>query len=226
MTRTTRSGPGAGTSEAARTATERSNLYGFLAAVYRQEPTPPLLRRVRGAPLRKALAAAGAVLGADILDRPERELIENLAVEYTRLFIGPGSHIPPYASVHMKGEEGSLWGPSTAWAKRFIESTGLEYRPDYHDLPDHISVELEFMQQLAKHEARALERRDEDKLGALRQLQKEFLTGHLAAWAPSFCDKVIAQAELSFFREMAKLTKDFIRSESEILGQRDEPARS
>lgn len=226
MTRTTRPGPGAGTSEAARTATERSNLYGFLAAVYRQEPTLPLLRRVRGGRMRKALAAAGVVFGADVLDRPERELIEDLAVEYTRLFIGPGRHIPPYASVHVKGEEGSLWGPSTAWAKRFIESTGLGYRPDYRGLPDHISVELEFMQQLTKHEARALEGRDEDKVGALRQLQKEFLAAHLAAWVPSFCDKVAAQAELSFFREMAKLTKDFIRSESEILAETGKSAPS
>lgn len=210
----------------ARTAVERSGLYGFLTVIYRQEPTAALLHRMRDPHVRKALAAAGVAPDTDPPDRPENDLIEDLAVEYTRLFIGPGNHIPPYASVHLWGEGGSLWGASTAWVKRFIETAGFEYRPDYHDLPDHIGVELEFMHEVAAREARAFEEEDEAELATLRQTQREFVGKHLALWVPAFCEEVMARAELPFYGEIAKLTRDFVSSEAEELARGgDEAAR-
>jgi TorA maturation chaperone TorD len=196
---------------------ERSNLYGFLAAIYREEPTAELLRRIKEPGFGAALAEAGVTLEPDLLDRPEDALIEDLAVEFTRLFIGPGDHVPPNSAVHMEGEGSVLWGASTGWVKHFIETTGFEYRSDYHDLPDHISVELEFMQELTARESEALKENDGDTLGNLRQTQKEFVRRHMAVWVPVFCDKVMARAELSFFKGMAEVTKEFIRSESREL---------
>lgn len=198
---------------------ERSNLYGFLASVYREEPTRALLRHIKEPGFRAALAEAGVTLGDDLLDRPEDELLEDLAVEFTRLFIGPGPHVPPNSAVHMEGEGGLLWGPSTSRVKRFIEDTGFEYRSDYRELPDHISVELEFMQELTAREAEALGKDDEDTLLALRHTQKEFVTKHMALWVPVFCDKVMQKADLSFFRDMARLTKEFIGSEAAELAR-------
>ncbi len=203
---------------------ERSNLYGFLASIYREEPTGELLRQIKEPGFRAALAEAGITLGADLLGRPEDALIEDLAVEFTRLFIGPGTHVPPNSAVHMEGEGALLWGPSTGRVKHFIEATGFEYRPDYQDLPDHISVELEFMQELTARESEALKENDQDALGRLRQTQKEFVTKHMAVWVPVFCDKVMARADLSFFEDMAKLTKDFIRSESGELARTEADA--
>jgi TorA maturation chaperone TorD len=111
------------------------------------------------------------------------------------------------------GQNGLLWGESTAEVKRFIESTGLSYDPEYKGLPDHISVELEFMQQLTLREEQAW--RDEDEDGALDCLktEKKFIEEHLVRWVHAFCDKVIKEAELPFYREMAALTKNFIEFE-------------
>ncbi|MDH3597498.1 MAG: molecular chaperone TorD family protein [Rhodospirillales bacterium] len=208
-------GPGHRPDEAARTAMERSNVYGFLAAVYRSEPTAALLGRMKSPDFLDALGAAGVALEQDLLGLPEAELLEKLAVEYTRLFIGPGSHIPPYSSVHLGGEGASLWGASTAWVKRFIEAAGFEYRPDYHDLPDHVSVALEFMQEITAREACALDEPDADEAGRLLSIEEEFVREHLAAWLPGFCDNVVDQARLPFYGEMAKLTKAFVESELE-----------
>ena len=48
---------------------------------------------------------------------------------------------------------------------------------------------------------------------AARELEKMFIDDHLFRWVPRFCDKVTEDAKLSFYREMAKLTKSFIELE-------------
>lgn len=208
--------PGAAADEpgnAVATARKRSNLYGFLAAVFRAAPTAALLREIREPAVRKALEAAGADLDVGLDGRSEKDLLESLAVEYTRLFIGPGHHIPPYASVHRGGKGASLWGPETTWFKGFVEDAGFNYRPDYHDLPDHVSVELEFMREITAREARALAEEDAGRAKKLRRIEREFLGKHLALWVLEFCRKVAAEAELPFYREVAVLTKGFVESE-------------
>ncbi len=42
------------------------------------------------------------------------------------------------------------------------------------------------------------------------KVEKKFLDEHLSKWVPPFCDKVIAQANVPFYREMAGVTKDFL----------------
>jgi putative dimethyl sulfoxide reductase chaperone len=207
---------GAGVDEAktaARRATERSNLYGFLATVYREEPTPEFLCHLRDPPFLQVLAAAGVVLDQDLLKLSEEELVSELALEYTRLFLGPGKHVSPHASVHLPEGGGSLYGAPTAAARRFIESTGARYRPDYRGLPDHISVELEFMQQVVLAEAEAWDSQDPEQARKCLSIEKEFLDTHLAGWVPVFCEKVCLQAELSFYCQMAKMTEKFLRTE-------------
>ncbi len=198
---------------AARRAKERSNLYGFLAAVYRGEPTPEFLRHLRDPSFLQVLAAAGVVLDQDLLNLPAEELVSELALEYTRLFLGPGKHVSPHASVHLPAGGGSLYGAPTAAAKRFIESTGARYRPDYHGLPDHISVELEFMQQVVLTEAEAWDSQDPEQAKRCLSIEKEFIDIHLAGWVPVFREKVCRQAELSFYCQMAKMTEKFLRTE-------------
>jgi TorA maturation chaperone TorD len=46
-------------------------------------------------------------------------------------------------------------------------------------------------------------------------MERRFLDEHLSRWVPAFCDKVMAAAELSFYRELAGLTKRFIEFDRE-----------
>ena len=196
-------------------ARQRSNVYGLLASVYRQEVNADLLHQVKDPQFLGVLSDLGIQLSSDFLQRPEEEVLDELAVEFAGLFLGPGGHISPHESVHHQRGDGSglLWGESTAEVKRFIESTGLSYDPEYKGLPDHISVEIEFMKQLTLREEQAW--RDEDEDGALDCLktEKKFIEEHLVRWVHAFCDKVIKEAELPFYREMAALTKNFIEFE-------------
>ena len=217
MTRDSNDDPASKSDTDAETATARSNLYGLLAALYRGEPTATLLKEISAPEFQAAIDAAGAELQTNTGPGSEEGALEALAVEYTRLFIGPGGHIAPYAAIYLGGEGASLWGPETVWVKGYIQDAGFDYKPDYHDLPDHISVELEFMQEIIAREARALEKGDAAEAGDLRRIEEEFLTRHLIKWVPGFCRKIEGEAELPFYKEIAVLTRDFLVSEIDEL---------
>ena len=194
----------------------RSTIYGFLAAIYRQEVSSDLLQQIKDPQFLGVLTQLGIELNNGFFKKPEKELLEDLEVEYARLFLGPGKHISPHESVHHKKEgvqSGQLWGESTAEVKKIIESAGLEYKTEYTGLPDHISVELEFMQQVILREEQAWQDNDKETALLCQENEKKFVDEHLARWVPDFCNKVIQDAELPLYREMAKLTKNFIEFE-------------
>ncbi|MEE8433139.1 MAG: molecular chaperone TorD family protein [Candidatus Desulfatibia sp.] len=197
-------------------ARHRSDIYGLLATIYRQEITSDLLGQIKDPQFLGALSVL-EVEGIDgLMQKPAAELLEDLAVEYTRLFLGPGKHISPHESVHHQREDGQwgmLWGASTVEAKKFIEATGLSYTDDYKGMPDHISVEFEFMQQLTLREEQAWKAADAARAGACRQVEKKFIEEHLIRWVPAFCEMVIQEAELPFYQAVAILTRSFIEFE-------------
>jgi TorA maturation chaperone TorD len=194
-------------------ASYRSNVYGLLATVFRQEVTADFLRRIKDPQFLGVLSTLGIEFQSDFLEKPEEAVIEELAVEFAWLFLGPGKHISPHESVHHQrnnGKWGQLWGDATVAVKKFIEATGLNYDPAYKGLPDHISVELEFMEMLSRREAQAWLEGKAEEARRLLEVELRFSRDHLSRWVPSFCDKIVAAAELSFYRELAALTRRFI----------------
>jgi TorA maturation chaperone TorD len=201
-------------------AEHRSSIYGFLAAVYRQELTSELLKQVKTRRFQEVLSHLGVKLNNGFFQNSEQELLEDLAIEYTRLFVGPGKHISPHESVHHKKDgvqSGQLWGELTGQVKHIIESSGLEYTSEYTGMPDHITVELEFMQHVVQREAQAWEADDDEAALHCLENEKKFIDEHLSGWIPDFCQKVNAAAEMPFYREMARLTRSFIEFEKEEL---------
>ncbi len=213
-----------GTETSAGTARERSGLYGFLAEVFRAEPSLDLLRRIKDPGFAEVLEAAGAHLGEELAGRPENALLEDLAVEYTRLFLGPGRHVRPYAATYLDGAGASLCGPTTAWVRDFMERAGFEFGSGHRDLPDHVSVELEFMARMAARDAAAVEAGDAAAASQSRRIQREFLETHLGRWLPRFCGHAAEQAELSFYRELARLAGHFLDSERASFAPAEAPA--
>ena len=198
----------------------RSSIYGFLAGVYRQELTSELLQHMKDHRFQEILSTLGIELSNGFFKKPEKELLENLAVDYAYLFIGPGKHISPHESVHHQKEgvqSGQLWGELTAQVKNIIESSGLEYESEYTGLPDHISVELEYMQHVVEREAQAWEEDDDQTALLCLKNEKQFVDEHLFGWVPDFCEKVIEAAESPFYKEMARLTRSFIGFEKQEL---------
>ncbi|HIJ55944.1 MAG TPA: molecular chaperone TorD family protein [Deltaproteobacteria bacterium] len=203
-------------------ARQRSDIYGFLAMVYRQEVTSDFLEQIKDPRFLGVLSDLEIQFDDDFLLKPEKELLEDLAVEYARLFLGPGRHISPHESIHHEKDNskwGQLWGDSTVEVKKFIEATGLEYQPDYKGLPDHISVELEFMQQLTLREEQAWDDADTEGADSCRNIEKKFIEEHLIPWVSAFCEKIMQEAELPFYRDLAALTRKFIEFEQDEINR-------
>ncbi|MGE5576630.1 MAG: molecular chaperone [Syntrophothermus sp.] len=215
----------AGKAELAEAARCRGNLYGILSMIFSKEPTAELLERLRDPAFTQALGELGVQFGEDFHNRPDDELLLELAVEYARLFLGPGKHLSPHESVYVgkfsdkegRGLEGLLCGQATVEVKEAIAEAGFEFLPGYRGLPDHLGVELEFMQLLTGREAEAWQKGDgQTALNCLEQ-EYHFVNNHLARWIPLFCEKVVESARLDFYRETAKLTRAFVQSEAEDL---------
>ncbi len=209
------------------TAMARSQVYGLLATLFRAEPSEAFLRELQGPGLSGSFSELDLNLGSELQEKPLEDSLEELAVEYTRLFLGPGPHISAHESVFVEldGGIGGLWGEKTVEVKKFIESAGLTYGPDYTGIPDHVSVELEFLQKLAEWEAGKWAEADPENAIYCLGVQKRFIEEHLGKWVPALCDKVIAKAELPFYKEIARFTKDFITFEKDLISKYDVPNR-
>ncbi|MBI3091166.1 MAG: molecular chaperone TorD family protein [Candidatus Tectomicrobia bacterium] len=112
---------------------------------------------------------------------------EALETEFAEVFgHGIPKDCPPYegeynqAHIYQKVQ-------TLAELKGVYEHFGLAPNPDLKDRPDHISVELEFMQALTAKEAYArLQNHGDDKISLCREAQKCFLEQHLAGWTRRF----------------------------------------
>ncbi len=113
--------------ELADSAAMRSEIYGLLSTVFREEPNEALIRKLREPQISSMLADEQVDLGAKFYNDTESSVKEELAIEFARLFIGPESHISAHESVFLDLDtgRGGLWGTLTVEVKSFIEATGL-----------------------------------------------------------------------------------------------------
>jgi TorA maturation chaperone TorD len=196
----------------------RSDVYGLLSSVYSQEPDKGFIEHIQNDKSLRLLIARGGMWDEKFWALSEQEIYERLAVEYTRLFVGPKDHIPPLESLynHDEGETRQIWGSATVEVKKLIESSGLSFIKDYGGIPDHISIEFEFMQKLVEKEGELWGKKGNDsQLHKTIELEMRFINEHLKMWIPDFCQKVIEAAQLDFYKNFAELTKDFIVTEEE-----------
>ncbi len=165
-----------------------------------------------------ALAGAGIDLGEEFEVEKFADLAEALGIEYTRLFLGPGRHISPHESVQLKRGSGILWGAETSAVRAAYRVAGFDLGETETDIPDHLSVELDFLALLAKGEAEAWINDDQERAGKCLHLQHDFISHHLGKWAALFCAKVTEQAEHAFYPAFADLLRGYLSGEkSEIV---------
>ena len=191
----------------------RAKVYGLLADVFREEPSEALLSKLEEPEFSGALQSLDVSLDEVFENSSQKQLVEDLALEFTRLFIGPGSHISPHESMHVEarsGEKQSLWGAQTVKVKKFMAAAGLKVDDSFSGMPDHLTAEFEFMQKLLLKEAEAWVS-GEHELGAnILKIEKRFYEEHLSKWVTNFCDRVIDAAGHPFYKQFSEVTKGFI----------------
>ncbi|TET53772.1 MAG: hypothetical protein E3J54_03450, partial [Actinobacteria bacterium] len=176
------------------TALQRSNTYGFFSRLYEGEPTEKFINELKKPKISEVLQELGLVL--DEVNTGENAA-KDLSFEYVRLFVGTGpKHAAPWESVYTderqvgeKTVRGLMWGNSTVRVIKTYKELGYEPVEKFKDMPDHIAVELDFMQNLCLDEAKAIDAKEEKKEKYFQVSQQVFLEKHLLPWIDKFVEE-------------------------------------
>jgi putative dimethyl sulfoxide reductase chaperone len=197
----------------------RRDFYGLLALAYVQIPTLDNLElnwepaaELLTFSLQDARDALGQVKqGLDLIGayavklQKNEKTLTDLARDWTRLFRGveKGNLLPPYESLYRTGK---LQGKPVQEVHRLFAGMGIRVPEEWHQPPDYIGVELDFMRFLCSREIESLEGRNAISTADAIAAERSFLENHLTAWVPNFCERMIAQARESYYGGIGSLT--------------------
>ncbi|MBU3112629.1 TorD/DmsD family molecular chaperone [Clostridium lacusfryxellense] len=203
----------------------RENLYRFLGRLYRVEVDGPLLQQMKAmrfpVECSETELSEGYLVLSEYLDNCSSDPLTDLAVDYTKVFLGAGiaegSAAYPYESVYTSKKRVIM---QEAWEQVTLiyAAKGLskdDERPELFE--DHISLELQFMSFLC-HEAQCvLDTQNESEFLSCLKQQMDFLSQHLLKWVPSFCADVEKYAGTEFYKGIGKITNGYLRLDSAML---------
>ena len=150
--------------------------------------------------------------------------LEDLQVEYTRLFSAPGpAAVPAHQSIYTDvlrlrasepaanscgafpgGEfKGYLGGESCSEAGRWYAAAGFRPRDPAPAMADHISTQLDFLAHLYWLEAQARSRPEDARYA--RELRGEFFSRFTGRWAAAFCAKIATNDVSDFYRSVGRI---------------------
>ncbi|HLB24417.1 MAG TPA: molecular chaperone TorD family protein [Dehalococcoidia bacterium] len=125
--------------------------------------------------------------------------------EYIRLF-DVGVARPPCPLYG--GEWGMPRRRSMEDALRFYGYFGLKMNDEARELPDHVTVQLEFMQVMTHAEGEERARGTEPT--PMLRAERDFLQRHLARWWPLLRKKIGSQQPSAFYDALTALTEAFV----------------
>ncbi|MED4354481.1 molecular chaperone TorD family protein [Schinkia azotoformans] len=150
------------------------------------------------------------LLTTALLKEAKKESLNSLIFDFGRLFVGSSRPLAsPYASIYLEGKW-EVMGQSTIDTLQYYKEAGLEIKEDFHELPDHIAVELEFVYYLIY---KYLEENDEKYLSS----QQKFVEKILNNWVPSFAKLIKEHAETEFYRLIGSILEKWIEKDANEL---------
>lgn len=201
---------------AARTAA-RADLCRLLAACYYQ-PGPEFVEEDAFGSMQAAAIqlSTGMVPSVQAMARSfASQSLEELLVDYTRLFLNPtGPLAAPYESFWLGEKDPTRTQQVTQTVTTTYGEGGFELSDEFRDLPDHIAAELEYLYTLIFNEARADASNDAAGKSKASEMRKRFVAAHLGRWVGPFAAAVGSAAETSYYRTLAALTERFVALEA------------
>lgn len=177
-----------------------AGMYRQLARLWLREVDEQLLSHLLEPPLYDVFTAAGGALP----DGVDAVTLEELAVDYCQLLVGPANHLPPYQSVWQRGQFQSEPADSMQRYAAAIgyESDGLMF--------DHLGVQLDVMSHLLDGGPESQQHSE-----AVFRRAAEYLAEHLS-WATPLLEAANQRATTEFFRATIGMTRDSLQSEMAI----------
>lgn len=200
----------------------RVKIYRLLKNVFLKPPSQEFLSYLRELDsINDNESTPDLVKGLELLRKGADCEPEKLALEHTRLFIGPYRlPAPPYESVYRTDERLVMQQP-TIEVRKAYRNAGLEIRGIHTNPDDNISAELEFMEYLCDKTASSLKSKDTQEAMKYIELQRKFLEEHLNKWVPAFSEDIIKNTKEDFYRGAALLLRGFISLETERTKYKD-----
>ncbi len=150
--------------------------------------------------LRLDLSAELEDLDASWVHEPDDSFLH----AYTELFVNsPRGVLAPLNESFYFGDQRLVNTLRTQKVAQAFEAAGFSPAPEYRALlPDHLSLELEFM-----------------ALGLLQGWQtRDFFASHVYSWQPRAAERIIKAGISRFYAAMARLLVSFLDSENRLLG--------
>lgn len=100
----------------------------------------------------------------------------------------------------------------------FYRAFGFEVGGAVRERPDHLAVELEFMQVLALKEAYAMEQGLTEQTEICQEAQRQFLRDHLGRWLGLFAHSLALNAPEGAYLALGRFAVAFVKADAARLG--------
>ena len=188
--------------------TALSGIYRLLARLWLREIDEPIRAALRHPPLSNLFEQAGG--------RPPEADIDELAIDFCRLFVGPSGHLPPYQSVWQRGQ---FQSQATTSMQDFAELIQYDFSAQFHVMmPDHAGLQMDVMGSLLERAAELASSTAGDSAGhEYLEVASVFFERHLT-WLDPLLIAADRRATTSFYRAVIALTRGFLESEQHRIG--------
>lgn len=195
---------------------EERHILDFLKQVFLREPTKESLQELEKIGITTEendidrgfnLITSASTKNKDRLD----EYVEELALEFARLFIGPKNPPAiPYASFYLSESKTVMTDITTEVRKRYLDA-GMAVKDLYSTPDDHIGIELEFISYLTEKIIDLHENGNRAEASRLFELRNNFINKHMVNWVPLFVEKILESTQEDFYKGAAIILREVIK---------------
>lgn len=108
----------------------------------------------------------------------------------------------------------------------FYRAFGFQVPDQSRWQPDHVGVQLEYCSILLQRMAYAVQQGWEEQAAVCADGLRKFLLGHLGRWSAAFADDLANITQVTFYRDLANATREWVELELAALGLAPDRLRS
>jgi TorA maturation chaperone TorD len=193
---------------------EELHIYNLLRQVFLKEPSKEIILALPDElPDESEEINAGIKLMASAVKKNKDRLdawLEELAIEYARLFIGPQNPpAVPYASFYLS-ESHSLMSDETIDVRRRYLEAGMAVKELYSIPDDHAGIEFEFIYYLTQRIIELFEKGQREESTRLYETRSDFIKEHMFKWMPLFTNKIYESTTEDFYKGLSMLSSSVL----------------
>ncbi len=148
---------------------------------------------------------------------PASQASQEVQLEFTSLFIGPGEpKAPPWESVYRTPEK-LLFGWPTLQVREAYRQDGFEIKRKYQMPEDHMGLELMFLATVSNALAKTMINENQSSTPLMIERQMDFISNHPLTWIEDFFNDANSNDSIGFYSGLIELIWGILLWDLEIL---------